>query len=290
LLTQSIGWFRLSLAAKHLRNDACSQEVTMPYATSDGVRIYYETEGSGPPLLLYPGSTGVVEMWYDFGYVAALQNDYHLIMLDMRGQGQSDKPHAPAAYDYETRVMDLAAVLDAAGVASAHFWGYSEGGRIGLATARYAPVRLRSLILGGYGAQADNPPQRIELAAHWRAIGAAGISEGWNQSVGGLSERLRARLLASDVEALAAKELYYAGPAPDLREGLADLRVPTLVYCSPNDGAYEAAQAMAAAIPAATFLTTASRSHVEASTHSEAIVPQVQAFLAGLDGTSAPTQ
>src|SRR5438045_6412622 len=39
LLTQSIGWYHLSSAAKHHRNDACSQEVTMPYATNDGVRM-----------------------------------------------------------------------------------------------------------------------------------------------------------------------------------------------------------------------------------------------------------
>lgn len=35
-------------------------------------------------------------------------------------------------YDIETRVADVVAVLDAAGVATAHFWGYSEGGRMGV--------------------------------------------------------------------------------------------------------------------------------------------------------------
>ena len=39
----------------------------MPYATNDAVRLYYETVGTGPPLLLHTGFGGVVETWAEFG-------------------------------------------------------------------------------------------------------------------------------------------------------------------------------------------------------------------------------
>jgi pimeloyl-ACP methyl ester carboxylesterase len=79
----------------------------MPYATHDGVRIYYETEGSGPPLLLHAGLSMSLNDWRDFGYVNALRDDYRLILLDPRGHGQSDKPHDPIAYAYNLLVGDV---------------------------------------------------------------------------------------------------------------------------------------------------------------------------------------
>jgi pimeloyl-ACP methyl ester carboxylesterase len=257
----------------------------MPHAVNGAVRIYYETVGDGPPLLLHTGFGGVVETWAEFGYVDALRADYRLILLDLRGQGRSDKPHDPAAYALDTRVGDVVAVLDAAGAATAHFWGYSEGGRMGVATARYAPQRLRSLVLGGPAAAPVDPEDHRRAAASLRAAGAAGEVAFWEQELGGgLSERLRARLLATDVEALAANQLYYAEAVPDLRGGLADIRVPTLVYCSPTDGWYAAARALAAAIPAARFVTTEALTHAQAYARSDAVVPQVRAFLAGVEG------
>jgi pimeloyl-ACP methyl ester carboxylesterase len=129
----------------------------MPYATNDGVRIYYETEGSGPPLFLHCGFTQSLQDWRDAGYVAALRDDYHLVLLDPRGQGKSDKPHDPSAYTHDCLVADIVAVLDAEGVETAHYWGYSFGGRMGFAIAQHAPHRLRSLVVGGNSARPQDP-------------------------------------------------------------------------------------------------------------------------------------
>src|SRR3954447_26749762 len=70
----------------------------MPYASNDGVRIYYEREGSGPPLVLHHGFTRSLEGWRDNGYADVLNTEYELILMDARGHGRSDKPHDPAAY------------------------------------------------------------------------------------------------------------------------------------------------------------------------------------------------
>jgi len=85
----------------------------MPDATNLGVKIHYEVEGSGPPLVLAHGLGYSGEDWRDFRYVDLMRQDFQLILVDHRGHGKSDKPHGPAAYSPEMRVNDHVAVLDA---------------------------------------------------------------------------------------------------------------------------------------------------------------------------------
>jgi len=75
----------------------------MPYATHGDLRIHYETDGSGPPLVLQHGYTLSLKRWYALGYVDALRARYRLILVDARGHGESDKPHDPAAYGLHLR-------------------------------------------------------------------------------------------------------------------------------------------------------------------------------------------
>lgn len=70
----------------------------MLYATGSGVRIHYQVEGSGAPLVLHTGFAGSVIDFYDAGYVDALKGKNTLVLIDLRGQGDSDKPHEAAAY------------------------------------------------------------------------------------------------------------------------------------------------------------------------------------------------
>src|SRR5262249_11932754 len=102
------------------------------FAMSDGVRIYYETVGNGVPLVLHHGSPQASGDWREFGYVGPLSERYQVVLMDARGHGQSDKPHDREAYAHDRLVGDVVAVLDAAGIERAHFWGYSFGGWIGL--------------------------------------------------------------------------------------------------------------------------------------------------------------
>lgn len=147
----------------------------MPYANNDGVRIHYQVDGNaaGPPLLLHCGFTGSLNSWYDRGYVGALRDTYRLILLDPRGHGASDKPHDPAAYGYDLRVADVLAVLAAAGVAEAIFWGYSMGGRAGFASAHFAPERFRAFVIGSMHPFAPTPENVLGtplLRRAWRRL------------------------------------------------------------------------------------------------------------------------
>lgn len=260
----------------------------MPHATNDGLRIYYEREGSGPPLILLSGLTESLDSWRDFGYVDALRDAYDLILIDPRGHGKSDKPHDPAAYAFEQRVADLTAVLDDAGIDRAIFWGYSMGGHIGFASLRYAPDRFRAVIVGGMHPYARDAQQAHEQAARFRGEGMVGFVATAERLNGVLPARMRARMLANDPEALAASSVA-AGDAPSFADDLANSSVPMLIYVGDRDQPYHdlAAQAVTGLARIA-FMTLPGLSHRDAMIRRDLIVPQVRAFLTGLDGTSAP--
>lgn len=123
----------------------------MPYAENEGVKIHYEVEGTpGKPTIVFQhGFLGRLKSWRDRGYVDLVKDDFHILLVDARGHGASDKPHDPEAYDMRNRVLDITAVMDAEGVQHAHYHGYSMGGTIGWATMIYAPQRFLSWTLGG---------------------------------------------------------------------------------------------------------------------------------------------
>lgn len=121
----------------------------MPFVDNHGVRIHYELEGHGNPVVLQYGQYFPLDIWYEHHYVRAMKDDCRLILVDARGHGDSDKPHDPAAYQMERMASDIVAVLDALHLEKAHYMGYSSGGALGFALAQYAPQRCSALILGG---------------------------------------------------------------------------------------------------------------------------------------------
>ena len=53
----------------------------MPFAYNHDIKIHYEVEGQGPPLVLVHGYTRSLEDWRNFGFVPELKNDYQLILM-----------------------------------------------------------------------------------------------------------------------------------------------------------------------------------------------------------------
>jgi 3-oxoadipate enol-lactonase len=116
----------------------------MPFAENDGVRIYWEEAGKGEPILLVMGLGWASCMWHRTRQLLA--EKYRVITFDNRGVGRSDVPTGP--YPIATMAADAAAVLDAAGVKSAHLYGISMGGMISQEFALQYPQRVKSLVLG----------------------------------------------------------------------------------------------------------------------------------------------
>lgn len=257
----------------------------MPFATNNGARIWYETEGEGPPLVLHIGFLGSLEDWIDAGYVAALRDRFRLVAIDPRGQGQSDKPHEPTAYTDRHRVGDVLAVLDAEGIDRVHFWGYSMGGWVGYLLGAAAPDRLTSLVVGGAKPFAGNPrPLDGDLFVEGLRRGMTALVAEWEEQIPGLfaSAGERDRWLAADAEALlAARIANFTGPDPT-EEAIAGIRTPALLYAGTLDEPDPVAQA-ARLMPNARFVALDGLDHAQGINRSDLVLPHVEAFFARIE-------
>jgi pimeloyl-ACP methyl ester carboxylesterase len=247
-------------------------EDTVPYADNGGIRIHYEVEGDGPPLALQAGTTLSIDAWRQFGYVDALKNDYRLILIDPRGHGASDKPHDPAAYAMELRAGDVVAVLDDLGIEQTHYLGYSMGGRIGFDTAKLAPERLRSLIIGGATPYAaDRQADRTQMFSG----GMEAMLERQSLPDEVNTPAFRAMMLANDVEALIAAAIDF----PSVEDILPTLTIPCLIFVGDADRRRSEAERYAQLLSAATFVSLPGLDHWAGLYRSDVVLPHVRAFL-----------
>jgi pimeloyl-ACP methyl ester carboxylesterase len=258
----------------------------MPYTCNGDVRIYYEVEGQGPPLMFGHGATGNSQSWRTYGYVEQFVHDYTVILFDTRGHGQSDKPHAVEEYDYRLLVGDALAVLDALHVDSTNFWGYSMGGTLGFGLAKHAPQRIRSLIVGGTSPYADtepitNPPSPLLQAMHDGVRdGPDAVVRGVRAQFGDISPHYEARLRSLDYQAQVALLEYLQYHLPGLEDVLSTMTMPCLVYMAEEDDpGFTHVQSYVEQMPNARFFGVPGN-HVNANTNLAVIMPKVREFLA----------
>ena len=123
----------------------------MPEVKVNNIRLAYEDVGSGPPIVLIHGYPFNRTMWD--GQVSALRDNYRVVTLDLRGHGESESSQEPSTM--ETLAQDVAALLDARGIAQAVVGGLSMGGYVTLAFQQLFPSRVKKLVLADTRAQAD---------------------------------------------------------------------------------------------------------------------------------------
>jgi pimeloyl-ACP methyl ester carboxylesterase len=133
------------------------------FSSFDGTKIYYEVRGEGRPVLLVHGFIVNSSSWKHAAlYADLLKDGYKVIMLDMRGNGKSDKPHDSAAYENDAEAKDIMLLMDLLKINQYSVVGYSRGSII---TARLLVLdkRVQDAVLGGMGVDFTNPgwPRRI---------------------------------------------------------------------------------------------------------------------------------
>src|SRR5947209_18771945 len=112
----------------------------MPYADSDGVKIWWEETGEGSPVLLLMGFGNSGRLWQPVAERLAAK--HRVLVVDNRGTGQSESPKGP--YTVPQMAADAVAVLDAAGIGKSAVYGVSLGGAIAQEVAITSPERLSS--------------------------------------------------------------------------------------------------------------------------------------------------
>jgi esterase len=111
----------------------------------NGVRLYYEEHGQGPPILCVHGTGGSALMWG--AAIPELARLGRVIIYDRRGCTRSQRPDPYDKTSVAEHADDAAALLDALGAAPAAVVGRSYGGGVAIDLALRYPERVRGLVL-----------------------------------------------------------------------------------------------------------------------------------------------
>ena len=128
----------------------------MPMINFDKVSLYYESTGTGPPLVLLHGFTLDRRMWQR--QVDYFSKKYRVIAYDSRGHGKSSCPES--GYSREDRVSDLRNLTTGLKLKKFHLVGLSMGGATALGFALDYPKSLLSLTLVDTAAGGYRPPKK----------------------------------------------------------------------------------------------------------------------------------
>ncbi len=115
----------------------------MPFAAVNGIEIYFEFHGDGPPLLNISGSGN--DLRRSPAAVLPLNKAFETLHYDQRGLGRTSKPEAE--YTMADYADDAAALIHSMGWASCHVLGTSFGGMVALNLAVRHPDVVDRLVL-----------------------------------------------------------------------------------------------------------------------------------------------
>jgi len=137
----------------------------------NGVQVAYERRGSGTPLVLLHGYPLDHRIWNEV--VPLLEDDFDMIVPDLRGFGQSEV--VEAQYTLADMAADVAALLDELGVEKTYIAGHSMGGYTSLAFVRNDPERVLGLGLIASQAPNDTPERKKGRYASAEEIMKTGV-------------------------------------------------------------------------------------------------------------------
>lgn len=244
------------------------------FAGRDGLELAYRETGEGRPLVLLHGFAATARQWLDHGPAAVLAGQgCRVILPDLRGHGDSARPHDPACYPPDVLADDGLALIDRLGLGDYDLGGYSLGARI----------VLRMLVRGAR-------PARAIVAGQGLAAVCSAVSGGTNRRVlTALANGDRIGPASPDAEA--ARWITHLGGDPRALlqvlnsliatpgEALREVQTPVLVMAGDQDHAHASAEALAAALPGARF-TRVPGDHWSALTAPE-LATAIAAFLCG---------
>jgi len=147
----------------------------MPYATSNGVRLYYEEAGKGLPIVFVHEFAHDLRSWE--AQLRCFSRRYRCIAFNARGYPPSDVPASPSQYSQAIAADDIAGVMRELGLRKAHIIGCSMGGYATLHFGlRYASMARSLTVIGaGYGSDPDKRAQFLRdtevMARRFEALG-----------------------------------------------------------------------------------------------------------------------
>ena len=270
--------------------------------TADGVHIAYQVIGEGPIDLVYvSGWISNVDLNWTYPdyarFLRRLGSFSRLILFDKRGVGLSDRVPDKELPDLETRMDDLAAVMDAAGSRRAIIFGESDGGPLCALFAATYPDRVLGLVMHGpdvraawapdapWGMTSDDFDAEVENIE--RGWGTGRFERGFVEEIApsmiGDKDFLNwtttyFRQSASPGAAMALNRMWYA---IDIRDVISAVNVPTLILnrTSAILNPVEESRYLAERMPAAEYVELPGADHLPWVGDQEALLEHVERFV-----------
>jgi len=254
-----------------------------------GARLFVETQGSGPPVVLLHGGLD------DFDTAFAAQRDalaatHAVVGIDQRGHGHSPDDARP--YDYREMAEDTAAVIEKLGLGPVDVVGHSDGADIALLLARDHPALVRRLVLASGNLRADYTADEL---AQRRAWSAEQVDAAVRKMASRLPPRFRAEHVAVAPDGAAHWDVLlrkswqlWLTPVVVAPADLKRIQAPTLVIAGDRDFvSIDETLELWRGLPHAQLLILPDTAHATLSTRPEIVNRVIEEFL-GAPAAPAP--
>jgi len=197
------------------------------YAEVNGMNLYYESHGTGRPLILLHGGLGSGEM---FGPILpALSQHHQVIVVDLQGHGRTADIDRPI--DIRLMADDIAALIDHLGLDKPDLVGYSLGGGVAFFTAVNYAQKVGKLVMAAANIRRDAIPP--EMLAQQAQVSSAALEFMKDTPMYQLYQRVAPH--PEDFGRLLDKIGEYMSKDFDYSEEVRGLQVPTMIVCADAD-------------------------------------------------------
>jgi pimeloyl-ACP methyl ester carboxylesterase len=196
------------------------------FPSFDGINIAYSDKGSGQAVLLLHGFISNGSSWNKSALKRALlEEGYRVIVPDLRGNGKSDQPENPEAYQNDAEVKDLIALTKHLNLKNYTAIGYSRGAIV-LAKLLTKETKIDKAIIGGMGADFTNPQWDRRIAFADAFSGRAEL----NELTRGAVEY--AKSINANLKILGLLQDYQPVTSP---QELSEIKIPVQLICGDED-------------------------------------------------------
>jgi len=263
----------------------------LPKKKVGDIKIYYETHGKGPPLVMIMGLSANKDWWHPH-LIEQFSKHFKTLIFDNRGAGRTDKP----AMDYSIKMFadDTLGLMDALGIKKAHILGVSMGGVIGQEIALSYPQRVDKLVLVSTtcgGPKAVPPPpetlqvmlNRGEMTDEQRMRTTVNLlyPEEFRKKNPEIIEEALRRLMIAPIPLDAYMRQLTAASQFDSYDRLPKIKAPTIVLTGKKDVLlpWGNSKILAERIPGAKLVTFEDSGHGMCSQNAEEFAKEVIKFL-----------
>jgi pimeloyl-ACP methyl ester carboxylesterase len=214
------------------------------FESFDGTRIYYESVGTGKAVILIHGFISNSESWKKSMLYSDLRDArFRVVLIDLRGNGRSDRPHESEAFESDAEALDIMILADKLGLQRYAVVGYSRGAIIA-SRVMILDKRVAAAVLGGMGSDFTNPdwPRRHSI---YRALIGEPVPE-----FEGLVKRVKSD---PNLDQLCLAYMQKSQPVTSPAE-LSKFKKPVMVICGDRDEDNGSSKALAEMIPKSNYV------------------------------------